>query len=154
MKKKGFTLVELLAVIAILAILVIIALPNVIDLFNDAKKNSFANEIRELYKQSESQWAIDSYDISKAGTTHYYSNISGTFAVSSVTYKCVPLKMSGRQNINYMIIRDSSGKVTKVIASDGVYKYEKSATDIKITDIANTDITEGTIAVKCNQNGK
>ena len=31
-KKKGFTLVELLAVIAILAILVIIALPNVINM--------------------------------------------------------------------------------------------------------------------------
>ena len=30
MKRKGFTLVELLAVIAILAILVIIALPNVL----------------------------------------------------------------------------------------------------------------------------
>ena len=30
MKNKGFTLVELLAVIAILAILVIIALPNVL----------------------------------------------------------------------------------------------------------------------------
>ena len=32
---KGFTLVELLAVIAILAILVIIALPNVLKMFND-----------------------------------------------------------------------------------------------------------------------
>lgn len=31
--KKGFTLVELLAVIAILSILVIIAIPNVIDLY-------------------------------------------------------------------------------------------------------------------------
>ena len=31
--KKGFTLVELLAVIAILAILVIIALPNVINMY-------------------------------------------------------------------------------------------------------------------------
>ena len=36
--KKGFTLVELLAVIAILAILVIIALPNVMGMFNEAKK--------------------------------------------------------------------------------------------------------------------
>ena len=34
MKHKGFTLVELLAVIAILAILVIIALPNVLKMFN------------------------------------------------------------------------------------------------------------------------
>ena len=34
MKNKGFTLVELLAVIAILALLVIIALPNVLKMFN------------------------------------------------------------------------------------------------------------------------
>ena len=41
MKKKGFTLVELLAVIAILAILVIIALPNVLELYRNARKNAF-----------------------------------------------------------------------------------------------------------------
>ena len=34
MNKKGFTLVELLAVIAILALLIIIALPNVLEMFN------------------------------------------------------------------------------------------------------------------------
>ena len=45
-KRMGFTLVELLAVIAILAILVIIALPNIIEMFNNAKKRSFYNEIR------------------------------------------------------------------------------------------------------------
>lgn len=36
--KKGFTLVELLAVIAILAILVILAIPNVMSMYIDAKK--------------------------------------------------------------------------------------------------------------------
>ena len=41
MKYKGFTLVELLAVIAILALLVIIALPNVLKMFNQAKKDTF-----------------------------------------------------------------------------------------------------------------
>jgi len=46
MNKKGFTLVELLAVIAILAILVIIAIPNVMKMFNDAKKSSFETEIK------------------------------------------------------------------------------------------------------------
>ena len=39
MKKRGFTLVELLAVIAILAILVLISLPNVVGMFNNAKKS-------------------------------------------------------------------------------------------------------------------
>ncbi|UKI58404.1 MAG: prepilin-type N-terminal cleavage/methylation domain-containing protein [Clostridium sp.] len=38
MNKKGFTLVELLAVIAILAILVLVAVPNVLGMFNNAKK--------------------------------------------------------------------------------------------------------------------
>lgn len=41
MNKRGFTLVELLAVIAILALLVIIALPNVLSMFNNAKKIYF-----------------------------------------------------------------------------------------------------------------
>lgn len=36
--KKGFALIELLAVIAILAILVIIAIPNIIELYNKSKK--------------------------------------------------------------------------------------------------------------------
>ena len=47
MKNKGFTLVELLAVIAILAILVIIALPNVLKMFNDSKKNAFIVQARK-----------------------------------------------------------------------------------------------------------
>ena len=47
MKNKGFTLVELLAVIAILAILVIIAIPNVLKMFNDSKKNAFMVQARK-----------------------------------------------------------------------------------------------------------
>ena len=46
MKKKVFTLVELLAVIAILAILVIVAMPNVLGMFNQAKANSFVTEVQ------------------------------------------------------------------------------------------------------------
>ena len=47
MKKKGFTLVELLAVIAILAILVIVAMPNVLGMFNQAKSSTFVTEVQE-----------------------------------------------------------------------------------------------------------
>ena len=38
MNKKGFTLVELLAVIAILAILVILAIPSVLDIYNNSRE--------------------------------------------------------------------------------------------------------------------
>ena len=51
--KKGFTLVELLAVIAILSILVIIAIPNVIDLYIKSKKEIFVTEVKNVYKKVE-----------------------------------------------------------------------------------------------------
>ena len=38
--KKGFTLVELLAVIVILAVLALVAMPNVTRLMNDSRKNA------------------------------------------------------------------------------------------------------------------
>ena len=49
--KRGFTLVELLAVIAILAILVIIALPNVINMYTKARKNAFLTEAQNVLNQ-------------------------------------------------------------------------------------------------------
>ena len=79
MKKKGFTLVELLAVIAILAILVIIALPNVIKLYNDAKKNAFLTEVKTLYNTASSKYISESlkgnklseFDITTAKGKYY-----------------------------------------------------------------------------------
>lgn len=47
MKKKGFTLVELLAVIAIIALIAILALPNIVEMANKNKKtgNEMAREV-------------------------------------------------------------------------------------------------------------
>ena len=53
--KKGFTLVELLAVITILAILVMIALPNIMGMFNSAKINSFSTEAKAIYKAAKNK---------------------------------------------------------------------------------------------------
>ena len=59
MKKKGFTLVELLAVIAILAILVIVAMPNVLGMFNQAKSSTFITEVQEYMSTATSQFMHD-----------------------------------------------------------------------------------------------
>ena len=69
MNKKGFTLVELLAVIAILAILVIIALPNVLSMFNSAKSSTFLTEVQTIYKQSQTEFINDS--IKSSGAQNY-----------------------------------------------------------------------------------
>ena len=57
---KGFTLVELLAVIAILAILVIIAIPNVLKMFNDSKKNAFIVQARKTANVSQEHTVLSS----------------------------------------------------------------------------------------------
>ncbi len=60
MNKKGFTLVELLAVIAILAILVLIAVPNVLSMFNKAKKDVFLTDAKNVYKEISKKYISES----------------------------------------------------------------------------------------------
>ena len=134
MKKKGFTLVELLAVIAILAILVIIALPNVMSLFNEAKKNSFANELKEIYKTAQNQWMTDSM-INTAD--QYYSRVD-----SGTTLQCISgtdnkaLQLSGRTQLHYGIKVNKAGKITDFKATDGTFYYTFSNdAGLKIEDI-------------------
>ena len=127
MNKKGFTLVELLAVIAILAILVIIALPNIMSMFNDARKNSFTTELKEIYKVAQQQWISDS--LFGTGEKVYSSTSSQTCPH--------PLDMSGRKNLNYYIRINKAGKVVEYHASDGTYQYTYDGDSLEITDIDN-----------------
>ena len=52
-KKRGFTLVELLAVIVILAIILIIAVPKVISIINDAKRGTFETTAKMIASTAE-----------------------------------------------------------------------------------------------------
>ena len=122
--KKGFTLVELLAVIAILAILVIIALPNVMGMFRNAKKNSFITEVKEIYKTAESTWMSDSmFDTNEKAYSRCTSGCSN------------PLDLSGREELEYYIKLDKAGKVTDLYATDGTYQYSYEGGNLKIEDI-------------------
>ncbi len=46
--KKGFTLVELLAVIVVLAVILAIAIPNVLGIIDNARKDSFASTAKMM----------------------------------------------------------------------------------------------------------
>ncbi len=126
MKKKGFTLVELLAVIAILAILVIIALPNVMNLFNRAKQNAFETELKEVFKTAQQQWIADSMFNTQE---REYANCK--------TGCPNKLDMSGRSELEYYIKLDKSGNVVSYKATDGSYQYSYSGTGLKIEDIGD-----------------
>lgn len=53
MRKKGFTLIELIAVIAILAVLAVIAVPRLIDYVDKSKKVAIQTEAKNLYDAAE-----------------------------------------------------------------------------------------------------
>lgn len=62
MKKKGFTLVELLAVIAILAILVLIVLPQVLSMFRKSKDDTFIIEARAIMNAAEKKLSEETFN--------------------------------------------------------------------------------------------
>ncbi len=133
MKKKGFTLVELLAVIAILAILVIIALPNVMGMFNTAKESSFTTELKQIYKVAQQQWMSDSMFTTGEKV---YTRCNGCNGEE--------LNLSGRTELEYYIKIDQSGKVVEFYATDGTYQFayegDLLATNINgVEQVANLD---------------
>mgnify|MGYP000045520414 FL=1 len=124
MKKKGFTLVELLAVIAILAILVIIALPNVLKMYNDSKKNAFLTEVKSLYNSASSKYISESLKGNKLSEINSNDSSKLDLNGNKLTYK-IKLNSDGSvasiavKKWNYCIVssKDSS-KITKSDVSE------------------------------------
>ena len=143
-EKKGFTLVELLAVIAILAILVIMALPAVLRMYRQSRINNFQNEVRSVYRTAQSQFLGDSM-LLESGQTIAYTN-AGTSVTGVNVVK--ELDMTGNTDFKYYVLINVDGKVLNVRASNGTYSFSKQAIDanhdLKIEDIdveTNNDST-------------
>ncbi len=62
MNKKGFTLVELLAVIVVLAILILLAMPRVTTMMEKARVNSFVVEANEIMKVAQTAYNDKVFD--------------------------------------------------------------------------------------------
>ena len=109
MSKKGFSLVELLCVIAILAILVLIAMPSVMDMYNQAKMHSFLNEAKVLYKEAVVIYVAEK----KKGNKLSEFNSNDPYD-SYLT----------ESNLKYCVELDTKGRVTSLKVSNGSYYVE------------------------------
>lgn len=83
LNKKGFTLVELLAVIVVLAVIMVIAIPTVIDSMNSAKKSSFAMYGQKMLNAAMSKVQGDALDGISAKPVYKFSEL----VASSGQYK-------------------------------------------------------------------
>ena len=103
--KKGFTLVELLAVIAILAILVIIALPNVINLFNSAKRNAFETQVRKVAQVSKQKLFVSGNNTKTFDCNSLLSGNSFEDCTASIEGSTVVIDALGSgQYSNYLMV--------------------------------------------------
>ena len=136
MKKKGFTLVELLAVIAILAILVIVAMPNVLGMFNQAKSSTFVTEVQEYLNAASTKFMTEALKPGNQGKTLVFGSDETKDSENKVLDT---LDMSGAKK-NYYIEMDRNGKVVTAILYDDNFCYAAKTADSKTAG----SITNGT----------
>ena len=129
MKNKGFTLVELLAVIAILALLVIIALPNVLKMFNQAKKDTFLTEAKNIYKEISKKYISETM---KGNKINIISNTNNQLDLES-------------NNLKYNIKLKGDGSIKKFQVSNGTYCLSGKFNNL--SELTTDKITEG----KCEE---
>ena len=126
MKKnqKGFTLVELLAVIVILAVIILIAVNAVLPQMRKARRNSFVDEAINFAKAAETAYVSDS--LQGAGKTCYnISELKGQYVSKN------DADYSGK-----VVLTINGDEITKsVTMTDGKNFYVKDA------DPSNSNIT-------------
>ena len=141
MNKKGFTLVELLAVIAILALLVIVALPNVLSMFNKAKKDTFLTEAKSIFKESASKYISD----------NMHNSNEGNIYCKSETDSKNPLDMD-IGNTYYYIEKDNTGKTIKFVAwNSSGYVTKIVGDNVMLNDVTGNNVSESSVKdITCN----
>lgn len=113
MKKKGFTLVELIAVIALLSIIMLLIVPNVANYLNSSKKTLFYDNVVNMFKS--------------ATTTFMYQDVPTNTTFSN---NGVKLDVDVESEYVYTIKVNNYGEVISIDVNNGVYSYNKSSSDI------------------------
>ena len=104
LNKKGFTLVELLAVIVILAVIMVITIPTVLGSMGAAKTSAFKSALKTIEEFGEKQLSI-----CNAGISEFTGSHDTTIAVYDATAKKCVLKAATAS----ATAEDKSNLVTK-----------------------------------------
>ena len=126
MKKNGFTLIEIIAVIALLGAIMLLVVPNITKNFKDSKKRLFYDNVVSLYTSAGRSFLLLDNPSIKTFTNN--GNV---------------LDVDISEDIVYKIVVNSYGEVTSMYVANGTYSYSKSNINgIKKKDIKIDDIIE------------
>ena len=137
MKKRGFTLVELLAVIVILAIIALIAVPVFLGIINNTKKSSdkegvnlYTDTVEKAIQKkqmSDPNFMPDKCDIKRDGNLECFS---GTTSLG-----IVEIEMKGQvPSSGTVIIEGNNIKYENIVLNEKTYYEKKNYTSYSIGD--------------------
>ena len=131
MNNKGFTLVELLAVIVILAIVLAIAIPSISNIINNSEKSSFVSSTKLLIKAVQIKLLEDeTFDI----TTINKSNMKTLLNISGDNYSSVSFRY------------DNNGKIYANIEGADKWSNYVSCGNYENISISDCIIKEGLVS--------
>jgi prepilin-type N-terminal cleavage/methylation domain-containing protein len=141
---RGFTLVELLAVIVVLAVIIVLTVPSVLDTMNGAKKKTFAMYAQRIVTNAQSVY--ESYDLLSGAASDYklVQNSNGK------KQYCINIKNVGLSNMGtyegYVII-DASSQTASAVSSVVTYTiYLTDKKDYAYNGISSTALEVGNVA--------
>ena len=142
-KKKGFTLVELLAVIVILAVILIIAVPRISEVINNSKKASFEATAKTIASQAEKKYmenevlgntgSFECSDVVKINTSDY---ASCTITFDTNGNATVTLNGSGKfAGLTIKNATKNSATATELTAANSKYfSYYEFEKNVEVID--------------------
>lgn len=130
-KKKGFTLVELIVVIAILAVILLLVVPNIVDMFNNGKKDSFIRQVQAVWREAEKEYTVN---LANEKKSYVYSD------KKTAVGKELSLNKS---KVSYVAGFDVHGDISFIAVGNNDFCYvtnNPSSIDIKREDIVEEEL--------------
>ena len=126
---------------SILAILIVLAVPNILNLFQESRQSAYEIDAQSVYEAAQTQWQLEQLTAS-ATTDTTYTNLSGVTGSKTLTSATI------NGNVKYCVIIDKTGKVKKFSYSQSGFKSKAlTSTDIQKSDI---EIEQATGDASCS----
>ena len=128
-KKKGFTLVELLAVIVILAVILIIAMPKISDVIKNSKESSLETTAKLIASQAEKKYTEN--QVLDNSSTIKCSDVA---KISDADYESCNITFDDKGNAKVSIV--GKGKFEGLQVVDGTKNSAKASVKKEIVETA------------------
>ena len=141
-KKKGFTLVELLAVIVILAVILIIAMPKICDVIKNSKEGSLETTAKLIASQAEKKYTEN--QVLDSSTSISCSDVA---KISSNDYESCNITFDSKGNAKVTIVGKGKFEGLQIIngTKDSATAMPSKETDVKFFTYSDVVVKDYTV---------